>query len=199
MTADVAVLEEPAVAATALDPVRASMLDHLGAEPSSAAALAVKLGIGRQKANYHLQLLESHGLVSEVARRRHGGLVERVLAPIAAGLVVSPGAFGRAGARPERVGDRLSASYAIAVAARVVREVGRMVADADRAGKRLPTLTVDADIRFRSAADRAAFAEDAAAAVRTLAARYHDERSHGGRWYRVALLAHPRPAQGADR
>jgi hypothetical protein len=46
------------------------------------------------------------------------------------------------------VGDRLSASYAIAVAARVVREVGRMVADADRAGKRLPTLTVDADIRF---------------------------------------------------
>ncbi len=198
VSADVAVLEDPAVAATALDPVRASLLDQLGAEPASAAVLAAKLGFGRQKANYHLQLLESHGLVSEVGRRRHGGIVERVLAPIAAGLVVSPGAFGRAGARPERVGDRLSASYAIAVAARVVREVGRMVAEADRAGKRLPTLTVDADIRFRSAADRAAFAEDAAAAVRTLAARYHNERSGGGRWYRVALLAHPRPAEGGD-
>ena len=198
MTADVAVLEDPAVAAAALDPVRASLLDQLGAEPASAAVLGDRLGIGRQKANYHLQVLETHGLVAEVEQRRHGGIVERVLAPIAAGLVVSPAAFGRAGARPERVSDRLSASYAIAVAARVVREVGRMVVDADRARKRLPTLTVDADIRFRSAADRAAFAEDAAAAVRTLAARYHDERSTGGRWYRVALLAHPRPTEGAE-
>jgi DNA-binding transcriptional ArsR family regulator len=200
---DVAVLEEPAVAAVALDPTRASMLDHLAAEPASAAALAAQLGVGRQKANYHLQLLESVGLVEEAGRRRHGGLVERLLRPAAGGLVVSPGVFGRAAARPEGVRDRLSAAYAIATAARVVRELGRMVGDADRAGKRLPTLTVDADIRFRTAADRAAFAEDAAAAVRTLAARYHDERTRGGRWYRVTLLAHPRPAaeatDGGDR
>src|SRR3712207_2482202 len=118
---DVAVLEERAIASIALDTVRASMLDQRGAKPASAAVLAAKLGIGRQKANYHLQLLESHGIGSEVGRQRHGGIVERVLAPVAAGFVVSPGAFGRAGARPERVSDRLSASYAIAVAARVVR------------------------------------------------------------------------------
>ncbi len=118
-----------------------------------------------------------------------------MLAPAAAGFVVSPRAFGRAGARPERVTDRLSASYAIAVAARIVREVGRMVVDAERAAKRLPILTIDTDVRFATAADRAAFAEDASAAVRTLAARYHDERAAGGRWYRLTVVAHPKPAE----
>ena len=191
-----AVLDDPGTAAVALDPVRAGILDELAAEPASAAGLASKLGLGRQKANYHLGLLEARGLVTEVGRRRHGGLVERVLGLGAAGgFVVSPAALGRAGARPEGVHDRLSASYAIALAARVVRELGGLLGRADATSKRLPVLAVDADIRFGSAADRAAFADDAAAAIRALAARYHDEGRAGGRWYRVAFVAHPRPPQ----
>ena len=59
----------------------------------------------------------------------------------------------------------------------------------------MPTLTVDTDIRFRTAAERAAFADDLAAAVRTLAARYHDESAPGGRWHRVVVVAHPRPEE----
>ena len=195
MAGDIAVLEDPGAAAAALDPVRAAILDELAQEPASAAGLAAKLGLGRQKANYHLNLLESRGLVSEVGTRRHGGIVERVLSLSAGGFVVSPTAFGRAGARPEQVTDRLSASYAIALAARVVRDVGRMVLHAERAAKRLPTLAIDVDIRFRSAAERSAFAEDAAQAIHALAARYHDERRDGGRWYRVAFIAHPRPVE----
>jgi DNA-binding transcriptional ArsR family regulator len=201
MTASIAVLEDPAAAATALDPVRAAMLDELAAEPASAAGLAARLGLGRQKANYHLALLEARGLVAEVDRRRHGGLVERILGLGATGIVVSPSALGRAGARPELVSDRLSAAYAVALAARVVRELGRLVAAAAEEGssKRLPALAIDVDIRFGSAADRAAFADDAAAAIASLAARYHDEGRAGGRWYRVAFLAHPRPQEAASR
>jgi DNA-binding transcriptional ArsR family regulator len=197
VTAAIAVLEDPAAAATALDPVRAAMLDQLAAEPASAAGLAARLGLGRQKANYHLALLEGRGLVAEVDRRRHGGLVERIIGLGAGGFVVSPSAFGRAGARPEHVTDRLSASYAVALAARVVRELGRLVVKADASTKRLPALAIDVDIRFASAADRAAFADDAAAAIRALAARYHDEGRAGGRWYRVAFIAHPRPQEDA--
>jgi hypothetical protein len=66
---------------------------------------------------------------------------------------------------------------------------------AERSTKRLPVLAIDVDLRFASAADRAAFAADAAAAVRDLAARYHDEGRTGGRWYRLVLLAHPRPQE----
>jgi DNA-binding transcriptional ArsR family regulator len=195
MAADIAVLEDPAAAAAALDPVRAAILDELSLEPASAAGLAAKLDLGRQKANYHLNLLEARGLVTEVGSRRHGGIVERVLSLSARGFVVSPVAFGRAGARPEQVADRLSASYAVALAARVIREVGRLVVQAERASKRLPTLSIDVDIRFRTAADRSAFAEDAAQAIHALAARYHDDGRDGGRWYRVALIAHPRPVE----
>jgi DNA-binding transcriptional ArsR family regulator len=197
VTATIAVLEDPAAAATALDPVRAAMLDQLAAEPASATGLAVRLDLGRQKANYHLALLEARGLVTEVDRRRHGGLVERILGLAAGGFVVSPSAFGRAGARPEHVPDRLSASYAVALAARLVGELGRLVVSAAESSKRSPVLAIDVDIRFASAADRAAFADDAAAAVRALAARYHDDGRPGGRWYRVAFLAHPRPQEDA--
>lgn len=188
MPTDVAVLEDPASAATALDPVRSAILDELAAAPASASGLAAKLGLGRQKANYHLSLLEQRGLVVEVGRRRHGGIVERILGLAANGFVVSPAAFGRAGARPEAVADRLSASYLLALAARVIREIGP-------SSKRVPTLAIDVDLRFGSAAERAAFADDAAAAIRALAARYHDEGRAGGRWYRLVLLAHPRPLE----
>ena len=59
-------------------------------------------------------------------------------------------------------------------------------------------MTVDTDIRFASAADRAAFADDLAAAVRALAARYHDQDAPGGRWYRLVALSHPRPRPEED-
>jgi hypothetical protein len=48
-------------------------------------------------------------------------------------------------------------------------------------------------IRFRSAADRAAFSQDLAAAVSALAARYHDAAAPGGRPHRLVVVAHPLP------
>ncbi|MCU1377268.1 MAG: helix-turn-helix transcriptional regulator, partial [Acidimicrobiales bacterium] len=54
---DVEVIEDPATAVVALDPVRARLLAEL-AEPGSAAALALRVGLPRQKVNYHLKALE---------------------------------------------------------------------------------------------------------------------------------------------
>ena len=186
---DVGVLEDPAAAVVALEPVRARLLTLLAAAPASAAGLAARIGLPRQKVGYHLGELAKHGLVEEIEQRRHGGLTERVFAPSASSYVVSPAAMGEAGADPKRVGDRLSTAYLLAVAARVLREVG---------GRPMPTLTIDTDIRFATAADRAAFAGELAAAVRTLAARYHNQTAPEGRWYRVVALAHPRPLPEED-
>jgi DNA-binding transcriptional ArsR family regulator len=191
--ADVAVLEDPGVAAVALEPTRARLLAALAAAPASAASLAAAAGLPPQRLGHHLRALEDAGLVVEVERRRHGGLTERVLSATAAAYVVSPTAMGEAGVDPSRVRDRLSAAYAIALASRAVREVGALLRGATAKRRRLPTLAVDTDIRFRSAADRAAFAEDLAAAVTALAARYHHESAPGGRWYRLVTLSHPRP------
>ena len=194
---DVAVLDDPHAAAVALDPLRSRLLAELGREPASAAGLAVRLGLPRQHVRHHLVALEGQGLVLEVDRRRHGGITERILTASAAAYVVSPAALGPAAVEPWKVADRLSAAYLIALAARAVREVGVLVRGADRAGKQLPTLSVDADVRFATPEDRAAFAADLATAVRALAARYHDESAGNGRWYRVVAISHPRLREAA--
>jgi DNA-binding transcriptional ArsR family regulator len=187
---DVEVIEDPAAATVALDPIRSRLLSEL-AEPASAAALAARLGITRQKINYHLRALEEHGLVRIAEQRQWGGLTERLLVATAASYVVSPAAMGPAAADPGREADRLSASYLIALAARVIREVSVLIRRAREVGKRLPTLSLDTEIRFRSAADRAAFSRELAEAITQLAARYHDETAPGGRPHRLVVVAHP--------
>src|SRR5690348_12574370 len=115
---DVEVIDDPAAAAVALEPVRSRLLAEL-TEPASAATLATRLGLARQKVNYHLRALESHQLVRVAEKRQWGGLTERLLVANAASYIVSPRALGPAAADPGRGADRLSASYLIALAARV--------------------------------------------------------------------------------
>ncbi|MFN8636719.1 MAG: helix-turn-helix domain-containing protein [Chloroflexota bacterium] len=189
---DVDVIEDPAAATVALDPARSRLLAEL-VEPASAAALAARLGIPRQKINYHLRALERHGLVRVASERRWGGLTERRLVATAASYVVSPNALGPAASDPARTVDRLSASYLIALAARAVREVGDLWRRARAANQFLPTLSVDAEIRFRSPAERAAFTAELTQSIASLVARYHDATAPGGRSHRLLVLAHPLP------
>jgi hypothetical protein len=51
-------------------------------------------------------------------------------------------------------------------------------------------MAIDTEIRFRSAEDRAAFADDLTAAVLELAARYHHD---DGRAHRLVVTAYPKP------
>ncbi|WP_349268707.1 ArsR/SmtB family transcription factor [Mycolicibacterium parafortuitum] len=190
---DVEVIADPTAAVSALDPIRSRLLAELS-EPASAAALAGRVGITRQKVNYHLRALEQHGLVEGAGERRWGGLIERLLVATAASYVVSPGALGPLATDPGRARDRASASYLISVASRAVREVGELWRTARDKRKRLATLTIDTAVTFRSAADRAAFTDELAHAVTALVARYHDESALGGRAHRVVLAAYPMPA-----
>ena len=184
-------IEDPRAAAAALDPVRSRLLAELARSPASAAALGARVGLPRQKVNYHLNTLEAHGLVELAEVRMRGGIAERVLRTTAASYIVSPAAIAESGARPDQVRDRLSARYLVTLAGRMVREVGELARRADAAGRRLPTFAVDTEIRFRSAADRAAFADELTEAVLDLAARYHAE---DGRPHRLVVAAHPAPA-----
>jgi DNA-binding transcriptional ArsR family regulator len=188
---DVEVIEDAGAAAVALDPLRARLLAEL-VEPGSAATVAARVGLARQKVNYHLKALESHGLLELAEERMRGGITERVLRATAAAYVVSPAALGDSAADPGEAPDRRSARYLIALAGRVVREVGGLVHRAAAADKRLPTLAIDTEIRFRSADDRAAFADELTAAVIDLAARYHHD---DGRPHRLVVAAHPRPEE----
>ena len=187
---DVTVIEDPAAAEVSLDPTRAWLLAEL-AEPASATMLAARLGLARQKVNYHLRALERHGLVELVQERRKGNVTERLLRASAASYVISPAALATVAPDPASAPDRLSAHWLLALAAQLVRDVGELLTGATRAGKPVATFALDGEVRFASAADRAAFAEELAGAVTTLVARYHDDTAERGRVHRVVVALHP--------
>ena len=189
---DVGVIDDPAAAIVALEPIRSRLLAEL-AEPASAATLATRVGIARQKVNYHVRALEAHQLVRQAGERQWGGLTERLLVASASSYIVSPKAMGPVAVDPNRGADRLSASYLIALAARIVDEVSDLRRRALAADKRLATLSLDTEIRFQSAADRAAFSNELIQAVTDHVARYHDESAPRGRVHRVVFVAHPLP------
>jgi DNA-binding transcriptional ArsR family regulator len=187
---DVAVIEDPVTAEISLDPVRTLLLAAL-AEPGSATMLAAKVGLSRQKVNYHLKMLERHGLVDLVEERRKGNVTERVMRATAASYVISPAALTAVQPDPARSPDQLSARWLLAVAARLVRDVGALITGASRARRRVATFALDGHVRFASAADRAAFAEELSNSVASLVAKYHDQTAERGREHRVIVAIHP--------
>jgi DNA-binding transcriptional ArsR family regulator len=185
-----AVIHDPRRAATLLDPLRLRLLEQL-AEPNSAAGLARRLRLPRQKLNYHLRELEKAGLVKLVEERRKGNCIERVVRATAIPYVIDPAALGKLGADPSRVRDRFSSAYLVAVAARSIRELAALRAGAEKAGKRLATLTLETEVRFASADARSAFAQELTNTLADLTAKYHDEESSGGRRFRFIVGGYP--------
>ncbi|SDU38352.1 Helix-turn-helix domain-containing protein [Jiangella alkaliphila] len=183
-------IEDPAAAEASLDPMRTRLLAEL-AEPQSATMLATRVGLARQKVNYHLRTLERHGLVELVEERRKGNVTERVLQATAASYVISPTALAAVQPDPSRSPDKLSARWLLALASRLVRDVGLLLTASTKARKRVATFAVDGEVRFASATDRAAFAEELAGAVTALVGKYHDESAEGGRTHRIVVAVHP--------
>lgn len=186
------VIRDPARAISLLRGSRRELLTHLS-EPDSASGLARKLGLPRQRLNYHLRALERDGLVELVEERRKGNCVERVVRATARAFVISPEALGEIRPGSEKTLDRASAGFQIATAARTLHEVSVLDAAAREAGKRLVTLTLDTEIRFADARSRSAFAVGLADALASLLRRHHDPESPEGRTYRLTALVHPAP------
>jgi DNA-binding transcriptional ArsR family regulator len=188
---DVTVIEDSAAAAASLDPVRARLLAELAAGPASAAMLAARVDLPRQKVNYHLKALERHGLVELAGERRKGNVTERLMRATAASYVISPAALAAVQPDPDRFRDQASARWLLALAARLVRDVGVLITGAARARQRVATYALDGEVRFASAAERAAFVAELTQGVSALIAKYHAAGAEGGRPHRVVVGLHP--------
>jgi DNA-binding transcriptional ArsR family regulator len=183
-------------AAVLLRPLRASILEML-AEPQTAATVARRLSVARQKVGYHLKELEKQGLVELVEERRSGNCVERVVRATSRAYLVSAEALGSLAQGALEATDRFSAAYVVAVASRAIRELAHMRRAADEAGKRLATLTLETEIRFASAAERGSFAEELAQEMARLTAKYHDASAPRGRTHRIVAFAYAKPAEAS--
>ena len=191
------VVADPERALAMLQPQRLELLEQLD-EPSSAAALGRRLGLPRQRLNYHLHELERHGFVEVAETRRRGSAVERIYRRTGRSYAISAAALGRLGEPAAEVQDRFSSSWQIALASRTLRELGALRDAAALAAQPLPTLALDVEVRFATPAARQEFAEALAGALANLVERYHDAGSDDGRTYRVYAGAYPRPRIARD-
>lgn len=189
-------IQDPARAGVLLDPIRMAMLERLR-EPDSAAGLARKMKLPRQKLNYHLHELEKQGFLELVEERRKGNCTERMVRATARSFVIDPAVLGTLGIDPRDVQDRFSSAYLLAVASKTIRDVAALRTRAQKAGKRLATFSVQSQIQFANAADRAAFFEELAGEVARLAAKYHNEVAPGGRRFELVLGSYPQLAKPA--
>lgn len=95
-------------------------------------------------------------------------------------FIISTEALGAIGPTAETASDRLSSAYLLSAAGRTIRDVAALEA------------------RARKEKKRAAFAEELASALARLTAKYNDDRTPGGRRFRLLAAVHPAPAKGGS-
>jgi DNA-binding transcriptional ArsR family regulator len=175
--------------AAVLSPLRRRVLEELK-EPQSATGLAPRLGLSRQKLNYHLRELEREGFLEIVERRHRRGCVEPILKVTSRAFVVNPALLGRLADDPAQARDAFSSAYLVATAATLIRHMAVLGHRARAVDQRLATFTMSCDLGFASPAAFRSFTEELASAVASLAAKY-DAPAGKGRRFRLVLGSHP--------
>lgn len=185
-------VETPDALQALAHPVRVRVLEALRS-PSSAAAVAREVGEPRQNVNYHVKELERAGLVRKVDERRKGNFIESRYQAVASTFVVSPRAAWSDPRRVQAMQEQFSLERLVHLGERLERDAATLLDRAAFDGEEIASVSVEADVRFGTEADRAAFVEEYLAAVGPLFRKYGRRR---GSPYRVALAAYPDPAPG---
>ncbi len=185
-------------ASALLHPMRLRIMEAL-TEPDSAAGLARRFGIPRQRVNYHVRELSRAGFLMRAGRHRRRNMVEQRYMAAARSYVLSPELLGSLGAEAHQVPDTLSATYLLALTTQAQGELARGVRESTAQGKRLATMSLASELRFESAEQRAAFARALESAVVDVVGRFSSpaKRDDGGvvagRLYRMIVGCYPIP------
>lgn len=192
------IIDDPGRARTALQPIRLQLL-HLLDRPHSAPQLAKAVGIPRQRVMYHLRQLEAQRLVEASEHGSVGRRIDRSYVRTATSYAIAPKTLGGVAVDPTTVQDAFSSAYLTAVAGRALNDLAALGRAAAERGKRVPTLTLETQIRFASPGDQRRFADELTTAFATLAAKYHHPDAPQGRTFRVFACGYPAvPARPAE-
>jgi len=192
-------VRQAARAAVLLTPLRLEILDRARRAACSASEIAGALALPRQRVNYHVRELAGAGFLRKAGRIRRRNFYEQRYRASARSYLVAPEVLGPVAAGLVEPEDRASAGYLLCQTARLQTELARAAEQAAAEGKRLATLTLDADLRFPSAAERDRFTRalrDAVAgaiAEHASPAALADGSPGPGRPYRLVLGCYPVP------
>jgi DNA-binding transcriptional ArsR family regulator len=183
-------------AAELLRPIRLEIL-RLARDPISATELASRLGLPRQRVNYHVRQLARHGFLRRAGRRRRRNMIEQRFAASARGLLLSPELLGAVAADWREIPDAASAAYLLALSGEMESDVARASREAAKGGRRLSTLSFKSQFRFATPEQREGFTHalrDALTEViarHTSAYRRPDGSEAPGTPYRLVLGSYP--------
>ena len=145
----------------ALSAVRRRVLAALDT-PASASGVADRLGLTRQKVNYHMRALEDAGLVHLHEERPRRGMTERVMQRSQDLVLIEPTAFAEVDLP---VGDVIGLTGVISSATDVIRLAAKVAHAASASDSRVASAALNADVRLRDPAALRELIDDVAAVI----------------------------------
>lgn len=192
------IIDDPVRARAALQPIRLRLLQLLE-KPQSAPQAAKAMGLPRQRVLYHLRALEAQRLVEAHNHGTVGRRIDRTYVRTATSYAIAPKALGGVAVDTRTVADAFSSAYLSAVAGRALNDLAALGRAAAARGKRVPTLTLETDVRFATPADQRRFADELTQTLTALAAKYHSPGAISGRTFRVFACGYPAvPSRAAE-
>jgi hypothetical protein len=149
------------------------------------------MGMPRQRVLYHLRTLEAQRLVEAHEHGSVGRRIDRSYVRTATSYAIAPKTLGGVAVDSRTIADAFSAAYLSAVASRALNDLAALGRAAAARGKRVPTLTLETDVRFATPGDQRRFADELTAAFGTLTAKYHQPDAPQGRTFRVFACGYP--------
>jgi DNA-binding transcriptional ArsR family regulator len=196
-------VSEMARAVALLHPLRLRILAALS-EPDSAAGLARRLRLPRQKVNYHVRELARARFLERAGQRRRRNMIERRFRASAQGFILSPELLGKLGLPRERAEDAFSVAYLLGIVSQAQAELSQASREAAAQSKRVATLSLSSTLRFESAEQRSKFAAELQRAVVEVIGRHaspftlENGLPGQGRPYRLILGCYPIPPKADD-
>ena len=189
-------IASPARAEALLDPLRSKILE-LARIPASSTEVANRLGLPRQRVNYHVRRLADEDLLRKAGRERKRNMTEQRYVASARRYLFAPEILGPLAPDWREISDAASAAYLLALSSRLQSDVARASAEDAREGRRYSTLSLKSQFRFESGEQRAEFARALRQAVVDAVARFTsvDEppagRASSGQSYRLVIGCYP--------
>ena len=186
------IISSPRHAATLLaHPLRPRILAR-ARQPISAADLARLLDQPRQRVNYHVRQLAAAGFLESLDQQKKRNMMEQQYVASAAAYILSPAVLGEVAPVLQENGDSADAGGLVAMCSRAQTEVAAVMEAATAAGVRVRTLSLETELHFAAADERAEFMREVKQAVSDVVSRYSTSERGGS----VRLILGCYPARG---
>ncbi len=187
--ANLKIITEERAAQAFLDPTRRMLASALR-KPQSAAGLAQRFGLPRQRVNYHLRTLENLGMLELAGTRQRRNCTERLLQLTADAYCIDPGLLGELGRPTEPVNDRFGITAVILRLSRALSDIIARKRRAEREGRRFDSLCAEVTLAFENRSEQQSFMIELQRFLKEKAEMYRIDDERKCRRFRVLMTAY---------